>query len=358
MISKKILKLISAALASVMFVNSFGTLTRATSYDRNAKAAIASTKKDTNKSKIRWILGGCGSGAGALALVSYLLYRNTTKTTYVYIESDSPAVHLNNELSKNQPINVTADDWFNRLGGTQKDIDDYNKTLKPGYTDSFNSLYHNTRSKYRQIALDTNRYSQEIAPNVRDQTNGFKEAFTRLLVIYYTNHTDISYTQGWGEPMYMIYRKFRLERDTNGQPLGEDDEAKVYFIYTKFMKMLAKFNNANQWDSLAQGYHDKYIKISGNGIDNIIEKYASSDEDVESATISNIFLNGIFAAGFRVLGCNESIRVWDHIIMDDVFVNPSGDFNADTVLDNLNVIIYQHFKTPADIEALFSSKKK
>lgn len=348
MISKKILKLASIALASVMFVNSFGTLTRATSYDRNAEATIASTKKDTNKSKIGWILGGCSAGAGVIALASYLIYRDITKI---------PSDYLYNKLSENQTINATADDWFNRLGGTEQDIENYKSFVLEFENGQIQSpVYigaHSGKaiSRFDELDADIPRYPLCFVPGAISKSDTYKEIFDRILKIHYGKNPDVGYTQSSDSVMYMIYYKFMVNRGKDiNSPLDQIDEAKVYFIYCKFMKMInSKFGNDTQYPTYAADYlKDAKVTVK---IDEETIQDNTTAEDMYDSVVFGIFMKGVFAAGACLFGIEsllpDLIRIWDSIIMDDNFVSPdTGEFNADAVINNLNVTIYNMLCDP------------
>lgn len=306
----KIKKLLSLVLSVLFLANSFTMVPQAASENRN----ILSSIKNDPKVRTAGYCAASAAGAGVLALCGYFIYKGVNST------------------------HVTADDWFHRLGGTQADIDNYIRLANAYNSDALSSS--DFTETFEQIKKDVNRYPNYLTPGISSQD--LKNTFSRILNIYFSNHRHVSYTQGWDHVAYMIYYKFMLCRNT---PLTIEAEAKVYFIYTKFMEMLvSKFGNNQKWDEQAMQYYQQ------SGV-NIV----SQDSNFVESVKCNIFMRGIFSGGACLFSTQKLIPkiidIWDRIITDNNFVSPiNHEFNADATINQLNKTIYLMLCEPGNTE--------
>ncbi len=209
------------------------------------------------------------------------------------------------DFENSSMVSVPADYWFVKLGGNQQDIDNYQR--------------NNDAVDTNDIGMDVLRceaHFSPIAQNVNFET--LKKVFYNMLQKYYTKHKEIEYTQGWDGILYMIYYKFMRTRGTT-EVLGAEDEAKVYFIYTKFMEMIWwAFNVVPKWQSQAKIYANDFlnsgVEIFSKCYNNLTEGYFSDSNRL------TLFQQGIVTAGVYLLGIEPAIKIWDYIIMCDGYV--------------------------------------
>lgn len=310
-------RLLSSSLACLLFANLFCATPRAELTDENiptsptSRSMLSAIKNHPKTSVAASLLA-----VGGLSAAGYLIYKCATHV---------PKDYLYKKLS--EPTNqVTADDWFYRLGGTQDDINSYIRLVNNYNSSQIESPFDCT------ITNDVDRYPFQCVPGATEQSNDFKDIFNRILKIYYATHPKAHYTQGWDDVAYMIYHKFMVTRNTQ-QPLSIEDEAKVCFVYNKFMNMLNyKFGDVNTWDP----YMAQHFQQPGS--------IRVTENDFQGFAIHTIFSHGVLTAGtvmfIRAGLMSKIIDMWDRIITDDKFVSPmTHDFNMDLVLDQLNQTI-------------------
>lgn len=280
------------------------------------------------------------SAAATITTILLLLRNNASKSRYNSLSdkywnlSCDYTILLsthNNYPTVSVPVPyVPADVWFERLGGTQNDIDSY----VPYDPNSKKDVKKN--AIIEQIAKDVNRYPPEAFMR-KSQSEDFKIKFNHILDKFYTEHENIYYTQGWDYILYMIYRKFMFTRDTT-QLLPQQDEAKVYFIYSKFMEMIGgKYNNNEEWQKNADDLAKSFFNINRFSHNKEFERIMFSTSDMAPYNRQMIFLHGVFMGGTQLLGFRKARLIWDYIILNDNFVSHQG-FNPET-LDEVNNIM-------------------
>ena len=170
----------------------------------------------------------------------------------------------------------------------------------------------------------------------------FEKRCKRILKIYYYQNESAAYTQGWDYVLYMLFTKF-AESPTCKCP--EDEEAKIYFVYSKFIKMLNnKFGDSTQWEA---NYNNDYHKANKQGIKLL---------GYIDLIVLNIFVTGSLTAGSYLFSKNNHINIliklFDIIISDYKFISPeTHDFNEDFTCDQLNIAIYRMIYTNPDLAA-------
>ena len=342
--NKKILKLMSLILAVLSLSSSlnmsFYGLDNSTVKSEDSSVSSKSNEKGTwdkikDNVKNNVALYSVG-GAATITTIILLLMNNTSKRRYNSLSDEYRDLRRDYDILLSTHDNystvsvpvpyVSADVWFERLGGKQNDIDSY-VPYDP------NSKKDN--AIIEQIAKDVDRYPPEAFMR-NSQREDFKIKFNQILDKFYTEHENIDYTQGWDCILYMIYSKFMFTRNTT-ELLSQQDEAKVYFIYSKFMKMIGgKYNNNEEWKKNANNLAESFFN----------NRRFSHNKEFErimflrlNAPINRImfFWHGVFMGGIYLLGFRKATLIWDYIILNDSFVSHEG-FNSKT-LDEVNNII-------------------
>ena len=314
--NKKFLRLLSVPVAIVFLLSSFGVSFCVSGANVDVAKFSASKEmvvNNSNNEKSTWnkikdnikenaILYTAGAAA-TIAVASLFAYN-------VLPEERLDVREVINDFSNLNMVSVPADYWFEKLGGTQQDIENYMRNDDVVAND--------------QIGMDVNRcaaYFTPIYPGFGNEPNyqNFKKVFYNMLKkYYYTKHTEVEYTQGWECILYMIYYKFMITRGIKGV-LGLKDEAKVYFIYTKFMEMIGwAFNGISEWQSQSGIYANDFLN-SGVGVTPRCWKNLTDETDPYFNRMT-LFNQGIVTAGVYLLGIKPAIRIWDYIIMHGGYI--------------------------------------
>ena len=289
------------------------------------------------------------SAAATITTTLLLLMNNASKSRYNSLSNahrklchdyDTLLSMYDNYSTVSVPVPyVPADVWFERLGGTQNDIDSYEPYDAAPYVPTSDEL--NTR-KYKQIyqiSADVNRYPPEAFMR-NSRSEKFKIKFNHILDKFYTEHENIDYTQGWDYILYMIYRKFMEDRSNKNRLLSREDEAKVYFIYSKFMEMIGgKYNNSD-WQKYADDLAKSFFNTKRYDCNLVEFERIMFSSDMAPYNRQMIFLHGVFMGGTRLLGFSKATLIWDYIILNNHFVSPQG-FNPET-LDAVNNIMFAY----------------
>ena len=315
--NKKFLRLLSVPVAIVFLVSTFGVsfcVSGANVDATNFSASKEMVVNSSNNEKSTWnkikdnikenaILYTAGAAA-TIAVASLIAYN-------VLPEEHHDIREVINDFSSLNMVSVPADYWFEKLGGTQQDIENYMRNDNVVAND--------------QIGKDVNRcagFFMPIYPKFLQVFNlkELEKVFYNMLKKYYTEHEKVEYIQGWDYILYMIYCKFMMTRGKT-EALELKDEAKVYFIYTKFIEMIRlAFNNISEseWQSQSEIYANDFLN-SGVGVTPRCRKNLTDKTDPYFNRMT-LFHQGIVTAGVGLLGIEPAIRIWDYIIMHGGYI--------------------------------------
>lgn len=283
-----------------------------------------------NRGKIAFVGGGLLTAA---AVVLYRVYGNKC-----YIEE-----YINGLDTSD--LNVSADDWFKKLGGTTENIMDYN--------DKKNAIKVDEKNIH-QIEVDVDRL-HDFVDNTWDDTTkeNFKQRVGHILKFWvYKNGKD--YIQGMSDYAAMVLRKFyECQNDDD----YDAKEAKASYVYDKIMEVIEP--NYFWWDkSNALTYPKQLIER--------IEKVLSVSECTQFKKICDyienyynnmpvgaVLLNILVSFGLRCLEVSQVIKMWDRIISDEE-ITPSNGFDSEKLLDMINtfngkLIIYMFNNRGSDL---------
>lgn len=142
--------------------------------------------------------------------------------------------------------------------------------------------------------------------------------------------------------------------------LSNEDEAKVYFVYSKFMEIIGlTFNNNMNWTTVSNNYVENFWKL------NICDNSAHDEfnKKIADKHMNNLsfILNGLGTCGNSLLTFDEAEKIWDYIITNNnIFISSGSGFKLEETLDAANnIIIYQYLKSNIDnFEDTFGAKIK
>jgi len=236
-------------------------------------------------------------------------------------------------------------DWFKMLGGTQKDIDDY-KNLVRNYRTTFNSLKGNAKAAFeKDKGMICKELVRSFATVDRKMNNEkYRSILRRILEICalnnnpFRNEGGVQYAQGYSIWCALIIKKFA----SNNGSIGEDTEAKIYFVYKNIIKaLLPVFDKTGH----AKGLTDK---VYSDLYENFLERNKISKESLpvlmKSVSCRNILL------AMQLVGCFSNFLTGDDklLFVDRVIQNATKNDNfapevvLQTMVDKLYEIILEH----------------
>lgn len=306
--NKKIARSISMILSSLIslncvFPNVFSK--------KNTKGSQNRVTKHADK-----ILGAVG--AVVVPLLIYKLFSNINSTNINY-------KLVTEEYLQDPKTPVSAEMWFTNLGGTQTDIENYQR-LRSSYNLS------NLSEEKKQIELDVPRRSEWIRP-FEVLTD---KSLIRILSIYHTQSGNIGYAQGYDRTLYMICYKFL----SNNITYTPETEAKIYYIYSRIIEIMRDFEDSSQLLSKFDLYANKFEQQADintrQKLKKLYEKYgAGSEADGKNAITPKI----IITLGIASLDIKEAINMWDNILTNPELTSKNTrKLDSDKVLDLINIV--------------------
>ncbi|MBQ3093486.1 MAG: hypothetical protein IJC57_04465 [Clostridia bacterium] len=311
--NKKIARSISMVLSSLISLNCVSPNVFA---EKNTKNSRNRVTKHADK-----ILGAVG--AVVVPLLIYKLFSNINSTNINY-------KLVTEEYLQDPKTPVSADMWFTNLGGTQTDIEGYQK-LRTVY--DLGVLPQDNRvSDVSTIRADVPRRSAWI----RDFNDLNEETLIRILSIYYSQSENLGYVQGYDRALYMICYKFL----SNNITYTHEIEAKIYYIYGRIIEIMRNFENTLTWQSKFDSYAKKFRKQTDvstqQQLDMLYEKYGDGNKvDGKNAITPKIILT----LGMEFLDIKEAINVWDNILTNPALTSKNTrKLDSDKVLDLINIV--------------------
>lgn len=264
--------------------------------------------------------GKLGLGASALASVVVLFKILSTEKV------DTEKVDIERYINNSTNLEVPADEWFKRLGGTSKDIEKYCKDKQ-----KISSAPNELQEGFSQIDSDIPR---TYFVDGSKEEEGYRIMLSNILKVWQMNYKGKYYTQGMSDCGKFIILKFCKNRANYA-------EAKAYYVFTKMMEMM----------------YDNYItpaldvtSDSGKKVKDRITHDLSKKEKKDFYKLIDLFKNRIndIYSGFlvspfsmcalRLCTYEESVKIWDQIILDDQITTKKG-FNLDNFKKVMDAII-------------------
>lgn len=177
---------------------------------------------------------GAGATVGGLVWGAYKLFGDNI-SELIDLNDFNPTFNpqdLINSVSDTKQISI--DDWFNKLC-SDVNLDDYSQQRN-------NYCELNTKNS-KAIDDDVPRTNilrcpKTLNPNRSNVNNQLK----RILKTYHNQPYHCNYYQNHSNVLGLIYSKCVQSRKITNNTIHASDEAKVYFIYSKFMALFEWFN--------------------------------------------------------------------------------------------------------------------
>jgi len=277
-----------------------------------SSVSFAESSKITEKQSIKV----SSKKAKTVETVFKTIKDNKGKTTFTAIlGSFLGLIGINQVGTKKEIIeNVEPDLWFEKLGGTKKDIDDYVTNLNrhnQGKYDQDKYSVDRDQNKIKQISNGLGTIENDVPRinleegNVEIAKINEENILPRILKLAVLE--EIPYMQGFSYIAGMIILKFLGHDNAKGysdQKLKEE-EAKIYYVYKKITRLLCGlYREFIKYPSLFNHTNLNYMK-----------------KDFK-ALIDNSLLVPWITAGFtRSLKQPHLVKFWDNVIL-------KSDFNA------------------------------
>lgn len=291
---------------------------------------------------------GAGVTIGGLVWGAHKLLGGSNPNENDPINPNDPITPVNPEecvRAISQAQWLTGDQWFHKLCGNV-DLNDYlghiNNYPPPNDADT------------RVIGTDVPRMtvvgcSRELFPGVPNpQRASVNSQLTRILSMYHGQQGHCHFLQQHGRLLEIIYGKFVLSCNGNRDlPLSPNDEAKVYFIYSKFIELFESFNGE---------YRDKSVTLCRYYAERFRRACVGDFEfcrliGINSHNVSFQYYGIFLAAGDNFfLGIKENseknkavFKIWDFILSNNDFLRPDRTgFVIKPTLYALNDILLSH----------------
>lgn len=286
-----------------------------------------------NRGKIAFVGGGLLMAA---AVALYEVYGNKC-----YIEE-----YINGLDTSD--LNVSADDWFKKLGGiTEPYTEEYKKCLKlmkyeERYKEDVSKLNRgNDNGNYinekeiEQIEKDITRLGDLVDDTWDDTT---KKDFTQRvghILKFWVYKNKKSYIQGMSDYAAMVLRKFyECQNDDD----YDAKEAKASYVYDKIMEVIEP--NYFWWNKSNALTYPKQLIERIEKVLPVVEctqfkKICDYIENYNNMPAGAVLFNILVSFGLRCLEVSQVIKMWDRIIFDEEITTSSG-FDSEKLLDMIN----------------------
>lgn len=308
---KKVFKISSVLTAFCMTIASLGVpqiSAELTAEKKSVSQKVIEAVKN-NKGKIAFVGGGLLTAA---AVAFYGVYGNKC-----YIEK-----YINGLDTSD--LNVSADDWFKKLGGTTENITDYNNKKNAIKVDEKN---------IHQIEVDVDRLHDFVDGTWDDTTKkNFKQRVGHILK-FWVYKTKKSYTQEMHDYASMVLGKF-CECQNNDD--YDTKEAKAYYVYDKIMEVIEP--NYFGWDDKRDikdyKLSERMMKVLPK-LESVQFKKICDYLELKGYCVEGVFFGTILSFGLRCLEISQVIKMWDRIIFDEEITTSRG-FNSEKLRDMID----------------------
>ncbi len=226
--------------------------------------------------------------------------------------------------------NLSFDDWFSRLGGTDAYIDYYCRKWIQG----FDGFQQESNEAFRTIDVDYPR--TEFYFKSANDINEKKELLRKFLKIYAVDSRE-GYVQGWDRFAILVIEKF--SKCNRSVAWNEEDEAKMYYIYQTIVKT-SMGNIVHKADE----FFDQVRRMTSTTLKSYLSKYSSDVNKLllERDGLRLLTVDPYVTCGFDMFSREQAINLWDNIISDNHITN-NGHFDAIKARDKIAIVINSVF---------------
>ncbi len=239
----KLSKLLSASLATISLTTPIISATshqKITNTKTQAKKNIQATGSsawDRFKNYAIEYTIGAGATVGGLVWGAYKLFGDNI-SELIDLNDFNPTFNpqdLINSVSDTKQISI--DNWFDKLC-SDVNLDDYSQQRN-------NYCELNTKNS-KAIDDDVPRTNILRCPKTSNPNrSNVNNQLKRILKTYHNQPYHCNYYQNHSNVLGLIYSKCVQSRRITNNTILASDEAKVYFIYSKFMDLFESFNKNN-----------------------------------------------------------------------------------------------------------------
>ena len=324
-------KIFSVGLASLMAVSCVPTSAFAASTKHDVDSTSASQKKDngfSDKMKTAAIFGG--TALLAFLGVKGMNYFNSYDRFNFYDDLDSYDSVIDLYLRSEPTRNVSFDEWFTRLGGSDADIANYNPE-RPA------NLTARQRASLSTIDVDVPRDVSTVVGFSKDERQNFEILMKEILETWvYAGH---EYTQGCDRFAVVTINKFL---QSGKQNWDATDKAKMYYVFktivqTSYAKCLEKDSTSGPCEKFA---HITEETLREKPLRRFSYTLPSKDDSIQ--TLEDLagacLVSPYITQGADMFTTAQYLNLWDTVILNDDIVS-GGDFDVERARRFFNVVI-------------------
>ena len=324
-------KAVFAMLACFTAISFLSVNILAASIDSHISLASMSNKNDTgfiDKAKL------AAKIAGGVASAALLIFGGKKLFDYFEDRSYNYNAVINKYLKTN--LNVSFDDWFKRLGGTEDDINSYLEKLNSDFVGTPDSVPNAQPDKappqtlseeYKQIDIDIPRTLSRIKITGNGISENDETGLLNRILKFREAETMRGYWQGMPDVAALVINKFWI---SNERLWNDKDEAKIYYIYKTIVEATPGsfcIEKDDMQDYLGRitdcALQSKYLR-----------RYSLPDiENMKPLALFGSYMTG----GTRMCSTGCAINLWDNILSDDSIVK-NGKFDESKALDKIALV--------------------
>ena len=229
------------------------------------------------------------------------------------------------ELSK---LQLSADEWFTRLGGTQKDIDGYREPDLSKISEMSEEAKKQIKNDFKVIEGDVPR--SNIWKN--DTNYNQKIALLDEILKKFEIEEFQGYTQGYNFIALVVIRKF-TENDKKmgeGEQFSKEKKAKIYYVFKKIVQTMVNYSigkngiDDNNWSQILKRLYDRMLLSFCKG---------NSVNEIDKCLFLSEFRGGVVCPAICLLflTSESQIFLWDSIISEV----KDGKFDPNLALEKL-----------------------
>ncbi|BED92257.1 MAG: hypothetical protein CfP315_0868 [Candidatus Improbicoccus pseudotrichonymphae] len=231
---------------------------------------------------------------------------------------------------------VSADTWFQRLGGKKEDIDKYYERREE--LEEKISCMSDKERRAKGINVIENDYPRSGDTSFKDEDKSknlkHKKILERILKIGVLDGID--YIQGYDRyAILAIFKFFIYNLNNHGSESEEKKEAEAYYVY-KIIVYTTKYNFKDVINSGGKAATTLFLEI----LNKYFIKCPGACELVEGADgiIACPLLSYFLLSGMDLFTIKQSIKIWDSIILNNDIVK-KGNFSPERAQEQIFTII-------------------